>query len=204
MLSRAYSAGRRGLLAAVSCSALLLAACATAPPKSVAPVDWEQRLPALQAIARFDLEGRIAASNGKDGFSAGLRWQQTNDTAKLDLSAPLGFGAAHIEETAGDLKITTSQGVTLEHAAASQELAATLGFEPPLPSLRYWVLGASDPNFRSEESIDAQQRLSHLEQDGWQVEYTEYTLVGQQWLPRRLTVTRQSLHLKLVIDNWRL
>jgi outer membrane lipoprotein LolB len=204
MTSRAYTARRRGLLAAASCSALLLVGCATVAPQSPAPVSWEQRLPALQAITRFDLEGRLAASNGKDGFSAGLRWQQNNDTAKLDLSAPLGFGAAHIEQSPEGLRITSSQGVTLENAAASQELAATLGFEPPLPSLRYWVLGASDPNFASQESIDPQQRLSHLEQDGWQVEYTEYTQVGRQWLPRRLTVTRQSLRLKLVIDTWRL
>ena len=100
--------------------------------------------------------------------------------------------------------MTSSQGVTLEHAAASQELAASLGFEPPLSSLRFWVLGASDPNFPSEEAIDEQQRLSHLEQDGWHVDYAEYMLVGAQWLPKRLTVTRQSLRLKLVIDTWRL
>ena len=32
-----------------------------------------------------------------------------------------------------------------------------------------------------------QQRLAHLEQDGWQVDYADYVLVQQQWLPRRLT-----------------
>jgi outer membrane lipoprotein LolB len=94
--------------------------------------------------------------------------------------------------------------VTLEHAAASEELAATLGFEPPLRSLRYWVLGASDPDFASQETIDEQQRLAHLEQDGWQVDYAQYTQAAGQWLPQQLTVTRQSLRLKLVINAWRL
>jgi outer membrane lipoprotein LolB len=165
---------------------------------------WEQRLPALQAISAFELDGRVAASDGQQGFSAGLHWRQQNDTAAIDLTAPLGFGAAHIELSADNLSVTTSKGVTLTHAAASEELAATLGFEPPLRSLRYWVLGASDPEFAAQESIDDQQRLTHLEQDGWRVDCEDYALVGQQWLPRRLTVTRQALRLKLIVNSWRL
>ena len=209
MASRAY-AGRsllRAVLTLAACSGLLLLhGCATIKPQAPAPapLDWEQRLPALQAVTAFELDGRLAATNGVDGFSAGLRWRQDHDTATLDLSAPLGFGAAHIEQSADDLKVTSSRGVTLQQAAASEELAATLGFEPPLRSLRYWVLGASDPTFASQETIDDQQRLTHLEQDGWQIDYEQYTAVGGQWLPQRLTVTRQSLRLKLVVNSWRL
>jgi outer membrane lipoprotein LolB len=183
---------------------LLLAGCSTLKPRAPAAQVWEQRLPALQAITQFQLDGRLAATSGNEGFSAGVRWRQDHDTATLDLSAPLGFGAAHVEQGPGGLTVTSSRGVTLEGAAASEELATTLGFEPPLRSLRYWVLGASDPDFASQETIDDQQRLAHLEQDGWQVDYAQYTQVAGQWLPQQLTVTRQSLRLKLVVNAWRL
>ena len=208
MIESDYSgrAGRRGARGWVAVALLLCAGCASPPQRGTpaAAQPWEQRLPALQAISSFELDGRVAASDGRQGFSAGLHWRQQADGATLDLSAPLGFGAAHIQLGADGLTVTTSQGVTLTHDAASQQLAATLGFEPPLGSLRYWVLGASDPGFPAQESIDDQQRLTHLEQDGWHVECEDYALVGQQWLPRRLTVTRQALHLKLVIHTWRL
>jgi outer membrane biogenesis lipoprotein LolB len=36
------------------------------------------------------------------------------------------------------------------------------------------------------------------------VELADYAQVGAQWLPRRVTVTRQSLRLRLVVDTWRL
>lgn len=181
---------------------LLCAGCATVPRPSPPTLSWEQRLPALQAIGRFEISGRVAASDGREGFSAGLHWRQQADQATLDLSAPLGFGAAHIVDGPEGLTFTNAQGVMLTRDEASQQLAATLGFEPPLGSLRYWVLGASDPAFPAEESIDAQQRLAHLEQDGWHVDCDEYALVGEQWLPRRITVTRQGLRLKLVVDTW--
>jgi outer membrane lipoprotein LolB len=185
-------------------SLLLLAGCSTLKPRAPAAQTWEQRLPTLQAITQFQLNGRLAATSGNEGFSAGVRWRQDHDTATLDLSAPLGFGAAHVEQSPAGLTVTSSRGVTLEGAAASEELATTLGFEPPLGSLRYWVLGASDPDFASQETIDDQQRLAHLEQDGWQIDYAQYTQVAGQWLPQQLTVTRQSLRLKLVVNAWRL
>jgi outer membrane lipoprotein LolB len=202
--------GALGAAASAGLMALIISGCATAPQRSTsaappATVPWEQRLPALQAIGAFELSGRVAASDGKQGFSAGLHWRQQNDTATLDLTAPLGFGgAAHIEQSPAGLTVINSQGVTLTQAAASEQLAATLGFEPPFHSLRYWVLGASDPDFPAQESVDDQQRLTHLEQDGWHVDCGDYTLIGQQWLPRRLTVTRQVLHLKLIVNTWQL
>jgi len=182
----------------------LLSACATLPQPTAVPLQWAQRLPALQAIGHFELQGRLAASTGSEGFSAGLRWQQQDDRASIDLSAPLGFGAAHIEQSAAALQLTTSKGLTLDSSAASDELRATLGFEPPFGSLRFWILGASDPVTSAQESVDSQQRLARLEQGGWQVDYGEYVLVQQQWLPRRLSVTRGSLRLRVVVDAWHL
>jgi outer membrane lipoprotein LolB len=186
----------------------LLSACVSLPRPAAAPIPsplpWPQRLAALQAVTRFELQGRLGASTASEGFSAGLRWQQQDQHATIDLSAPLGFGAAHIELTGDALHLTTSKGLTLDGAAASDELAATLGFEPPLASLRFWILGASDPASDAQRSLDAQQRLARLQQGGWQVDYADYVLVQQQWLPRRLTVTRGSLRLRVVVDGWHL
>jgi outer membrane lipoprotein LolB len=182
----------------------LLSGCASLPTPANAPLSWAQRLAALQAITQFELAGRLAASNGSEGFSAGLRWHQQDQRATIDLSAPLGFGAAHIQQLGDTLQLTTSKGLTLDGTAASDELAATLGFEPPLASLRFWILGASDPGSDAQQSLDTQQRLARLRQGGWQVDYADYVLVQQQWLPRRLTVTRGSLRLRLVVNSWQL
>src|ERR1700691_5350620 len=88
-------------------------------PRPPAPsVPWVQLLAALQAIDHFELQGRLAAASASEGFSSGLRWQQQGDRASIDLWAPLGLGAAHIEQTAANLQLTTSSGQTLESAAA--------------------------------------------------------------------------------------
>ena len=199
-VARRRSARTLLVLALLACAACATTRTATAPGAQ----NWEQRLAALQAIGSFDLQGRVAASDGHQGFSAGLRWHQQGPSATLDLAAPMGFGAAHVEQSPDGLSLTTSQGVTLTGDAASRQFAATLGFEPPLGSLRYWVLGASDPTFPAQETVDDQQRLTHLEQDGWSIDCSDYAVADAQWLPRRVVVTRQSLHLTLIVHAWQL
>ena len=186
------------------CTALLLSGCATLPPQSHTIEPWAQRQVALQAIDRFEADGRVAASDGNAGFSAGLRWRQQAGTASVDLTAPLGVGAAHIEQTGSSLQLRTSQGDTYDGEEANGQLADTLGFVPPIHSLSYWLRGASDPRLPASESLDAQQRLAHLEQDGWHVDFPDYLRIGQIWLPQHLTVTRGALRLRVVINAWRL
>jgi outer membrane lipoprotein LolB len=188
---------------------LWLAGCATIghqvsePAPAVVPLP--QRLASLQAIRHFDMRGRIAVTNGSDGFTAGLRWQQNDDQASIDLTAPLGFGAAHIQQTDSILRVTTVKGVTLDSDAASEELRRTLGFDAPLKSLRYWVVGATDPGSQAQTAVDSQQRLTHLEQEGWGVDYGDYMLIDHRmWLPQSLTATRETLKVKVVIHDWQL
>ena len=77
-----------------------------------------------------------------------------------------------------------------------------MGFDPPLDSLRYWILGVPEPGHPAQESLNAQQRLATLQQDGWQIQYTDYMAVGAEWLPSKLTVQRQGVRLRVVVDGW--
>jgi outer membrane lipoprotein LolB len=181
---------------------LALSACATlAPPP---PVSWPERRSTLQSLPGFSLRGRVAVAAGDSGFSAGLRWSQHGAAATVDLTAPAGLGAARIEQSGKALVFTTSRGVRLENDAASAALQSELGFEPPLGSLRYWLLGAGDPALPAQETLDAEQRLARVLQDGWTVDYQDYRNTGGQWLPRRITLRRENVRVRLLVQDWRL
>ena len=197
---------RRGLLTTLILLTTLLAGCAARPPRVHEPAvqAWPERLRALQAIEHFQLAGRIAASNGSDAFSAGVHWRQQGDDAVIDLSGPLGLGAAHIVQSGSILSVTNAQGVAYHGPPAGEQLASTLGFDPPLASLRYWVLGVSDPSPVTARVLDAQQRLVRLQQQGWQIDYEQYSQVQDQWLPHRVSITQGRYRLKLVVNSWQL
>jgi len=154
---------RGALLLGVTASWFLAGCVSTAPHATLVPTaSWEQRLPALQAIASFQIDGKIAASDGKQGFSAGLRWRQLGDAATSICPRLLDSGQPYRARSRRPYG-HHGAGHHVQGGGASDQLSATLGFEPPLGSLRFWVLGASDPAFPAQESIDDQQRLAHLD-----------------------------------------
>ena len=189
---------------AVFASLIALAGgCATLPPPP-APQSWPERRVVLQGMDAFELRGRVAVAAGDTGFNASLRWAQDGAAARVDLAAPLGIGAAHIVQDDGQLVVTTSRGARLAGEEAGAEIERQFGFQPPFASLRYWLLGTADPARPAEERLDGEQRLAHLAQDGWSIDYAEYQTTAGQWLPRRLTLRRESVRVRLLVQQWRL
>ena len=192
------------MLAAIVAGALLLTACQTTPtrPSSVPTQGWDARRSELQQRDKFGLNGRVAVAAAGQGFNARLRWEQIGTQANLALDGPLGVGGVRVSSDGAQLSVQNSKGERLDSDAARNELTTRLGFEPPLQSLRYWILGAPDPAHPAEETLDADQRLISLRQYGWQVDYLKYVAVGNGWYPERLTLQRGDVRVKLIVDNW--
>jgi outer membrane lipoprotein LolB len=197
---------RAGLRLAALCVLALaaLAGCKTLPPAAPpsASEPWEVRRSALQSRDRFEMSGRIGVAAAQEGFNAKLRWEQQGKRSDLALDGPLGVGGVRITADGESLNVINARGEQLDSEAARHEIQARLGFEPPISSLRYWVLGVPDPARPAEESLDASSRLASLKQDGWQIDYTAYTDVQGQALPSRVTLTRENVRVRLVVDGW--
>lgn len=199
--------GRRfaaGTLLAGIVLALTLAGCQTIPVAPAPSVAWAVRRPALQSLNRFGLNGRVAVAVGTQGFNAGLRWSQAGAETHLALTGPLGAGGVEVTADGADLSVVTSSGKRLGAAEARAELQDKLGFQPPLASLRYWLLGVPDPGASAAVQLDSQQRLTQLTQEGWQIDYAAYMPVGAEWLPRLLTLHREGVRVRMVVDGWQL
>jgi outer membrane lipoprotein LolB len=186
--------------------ATALAGCSTLQPATAPPpsesAPWEVRRAALQARENFALTGRIAVATAQDGFNAKLRWQQQGKQSDLALDGPLGVGGVRITANGNSLKVLNAHGEQLDSEAAKREIESKLGFEPPIASLRYWVLGVPDPSSPADEMLDDSKRLTWLKQDGWQVEYGAYSSVQGQSLPSRVNITREGVRVRLFVEDW--
>src|SRR5450432_4257366 len=181
---------------------LALAGCHTLPPATQVSAPWDVRRPGLQALQHFAVKGRVAVATGTTGFNANLRWTQDVQNAHLTLEGPLGVGGVQVNSSGDALEVVNSHGEHIGNDQARAELRARLGFDVPLASLRYWILGVPAPNSQAEESLDqAQQRLDGLTQDGWHVAYAAYVEVHGQALPARLTLEHEAVRVRLVVDD---
>jgi outer membrane lipoprotein LolB len=200
MRSSASRGCAAGLLVLVA-----LDGCHTLPPAASVSAPWDVRRPALQAQQHFMVKGRVAVATGTTGFNANLRWTQDADSAHLTLEGPLGVGGVQVNSSGDTLEVVNAHGEHIGNELARAELRTRLGFDVPLASLRYWILGVPRPDSPAEESVDqAQQRLEGLTQDGWHVAYGAYADVHGQTLPARLTLEREAVRVRLVVDDWQL
>lgn len=203
MMARESALARRLLALLALVAASWLAGCRTLPPQAPPPSQpWETRRAELQQRDHFDLSGRIAVAAAQEGFNAKLRWKQQGERANVALDGPLGVGGVRINSSGSSLDVVTSRGERLDSTAARQEITARLGFDPPLQSLRFWVQGVPDPSSPADVVLDDSQRLASLRQDGWQIDYTMYSAVKGKWLPSRMTLRRDDVRVKLLVESW--
>ena len=181
-----------------------LAACRTTPAPVLVPSGpWAERKPVLQAQDHFAFRGRVAVAAAGNGFNANLRWTQSGERAHVSLEGPLGIGGVQISASGEDLEVVTANGEHISRDAAQNDLRARLGFDVPFASLRYWVRGVPDPADAAVETLDeAQQRLSGLVQQGWHIQYLAYMQATGEALPARMTLERESVRVRLLVDGW--
>ena len=198
-----FSAARRLRASWLILLLATLASCKTLSPASLPETaPWDLRKATLQSRDKFDLKGRIAVAANQEGFNAKLRWQQRGKQSQLALDGPLGVGGVRITSDGSTLKVQNARGEQLDSEAAKQAIQQNLGFEPPLASLRYWVLGVPDPSAPAEETLDESRRLATLKQAGWQIDYTAYANAAGQSLPSKATLTREGVRVRLFVDSW--
>lgn len=181
-------------------AALLLVACRVTPPKPAVLLAWPARMQQLQAVEQWALQGRAAGAVGDQGWQASLQWRQSAENADVRLAGPFGVGAIALQ--------LSPRGIELDPPAASTPdvlLRERLGFTPPFGQLRYWLLGVPSPALPFELVSNADGRAAQILQDGWNIEYAEYTRSGaDDVLPKRMVLRRDLVRVRIAVDRWTL
>ena len=77
-----------------------------------------------------------------------------------------------------------------------------LGWQLPVSNLLWWIRGLPAPDSRSRVELDGNGRLAHLQQDGWDVQYLDYSDENGFALPSRIKLAGRDLQITLVVKDW--
>lgn len=174
-------------------AALLLAGCAT----DKARID---RL--AEGAPAFALDGRIAVKYDGRHSSGGFHWQHAADSDDIIMLAPLGITIAHVRQDAHGALLETS-GKQYVAQDGDELMQRALGWHLPLRGMPYWVRAKPMPGEPANVTRDAQGQISQLQQDGWDIHYTAYAADTADSLPLRITMQREQLQIRLLIDEWK-
>ena len=117
-------------------------------------------------------------------------------------AGPLGRGAARLTGRPGQVSLEVANQGRYEAPSPEALLEEQLGWKLPVSHLTWWVRGLPAPDSKSRLTLDADSRLSNLEQDDWQIEYLSYAQQNGYWLPERIKLHGSNLDVTLVIKQW--
>lgn len=159
--------------------------------------------PAQPESAPFALNGRIAVKYNGARHSAGLHWTHTAQSDEILLLAPLGQTAARIYR---DTQNATLDDGDKHYQAGNAEtlMQQVLGWYLPLHGLHHWVLGLAETESPAQIERNGNGQITVLHQNGWEIRYLRHSATTQDSLPTRLQLSRGSLQMQLLIDEWEL
>jgi outer membrane lipoprotein LolB len=187
-----------------------LTACTsvTTQPAQFTPAQLNNAARAQQAqmrmISNWTIRGRIAVQMAQQGGSASVFWKQQGQNYAMEFFGPLGAGAVYLNGIPGQIDLTTSKGQHLQAATPEKLLQQALGWNLPITNLNYWIRGIPAPGFAGTQSFNNQGQLAQLQQDGWQINYLNNMTANNKVLPQYITLVRQGLVVKIIIDSWQL
>ncbi|PHS30979.1 MAG: outer membrane lipoprotein LolB [Methylophaga sp.] len=186
---------------------LTLTACSpiwqTRPAVSPEALAQARQIELLQ-LNNWKIQGRTVIRNKQEAWNVGLRWQQNNDEFQIQLLGPFAQGGVSIEGNDKSVIMTMDDGQKLQSTNPEALIAKTLGVQLPIDALRFWIRGLPYQQSKVElVEYDEKGRITHLIQQGWNVDFKRYVPFKQYSLPSKIFITRADRSLRLVITSWK-
>lgn len=163
---------------------------------------WQAHKQHIAQLDGWQISGKVGIRAPQDSGSGTLFWLQRQDYFDIRLSGPLGRGAARLTGHPGKVQLEVANQGRYEAESPEQLLQQRLRLNLPVSHLLWWIRGLPAPDSKSRLQLDAQSHLAQLAQDGWIVDYLNYSEQNGYWLPERLKLSGHDLQVTLVIKDW--
>lgn len=184
----------------------VIAGCASSPiskptETTASKNNHQQHLNSIATIQAFSLKGRIGVQTEGKGFSGSMQWQHDAAEDQIALYSPLGGQVASIKKDAESVTLTEGNGHTITAQDAEALTQMTLGWKLPLTGLADWSLGRPTSNPIDKIIWDDVGRITHLIQEGWDIEYSDYLAFEGKQLPNKIYLRSPKVNIKLIVEN---
>ena len=193
-------------LTATACALLLLAACAPVRIRGTSEQIAAQvaREQSLGTRTHWSLQAHFAVSDGRDGGSGSLAWQQAGDDYSMTLRAPITGKSARLQGGPDGVVLTGVRKQPIRGDDAQSLLSDEFGWYIPVAQLTWWVRGLRAPDSPADVRYGKDGLPSLLKQDGWEVQYLDWYSDRSPPLPRRVFADKPPYSVRVLIEQWQM
>ena len=146
------------------------------------------------------MTGKIAVSDGKDGGSGRIDWQQDGEVFRVEIRAPVSRRTWRLSGGPDGATLEGLDGGPRSGPDAEALLRDAVGWTVPFADLVAWARGAGGQGGADVE-FDEAGRPKLLRQRGWTVDYRDW-FEGEPALPRNVFAASGARRVRLVVERW--
>ncbi len=158
--------------------------------------------PAVAALDRWQVNGRLALSNGRDGGSGDLEWVHSPYSDELRFHSALGQGSWRLLIGTEGATLVQADGTSLQADSIEALIDQHLEWNIPVSLLLDWIRGIPDETVVQAIDLDLEGRIREMVQQDWSIAYGGYYQIDGLELPRKITVNRDGNRVRLLIRQW--
>lgn len=152
----------------------------------------------------FSLNGSIGLLQAEqNGWHGKLSWQQHQNDFSMQILGPFGDVQAELVSEAGVLKLKAPDGQYVSGNKLTQWQKHSFGTTVPFQALPYWLHGVPYPDMDEAKVKKTKDQIAQLQQGGWQVNYSDWAKIDGHDMPKRLTITKAKVRIKLVVNDYK-
>ena len=158
----------------------------------------------LVQLNRWQIKGRTVITQGREGWNAGIVWQEFDNSYQIKLQGPFAQGGVTLNGDKEKVILTMNDGKKISSTDPEKLLYDVLQVHLPIYALRDWIRGLphSSKDFESIE-YDEQGRITHLVQQGWEINYLRYIPFKGLSMPSKIFIKHTDQSLRLIITRWK-
>lgn len=175
---------------------LLFAACSHQQQLRTGDANWQP--PA--AGEAFRLSGKMSFSDGQEGGSGQVEWENSAELVAVTLKAPLSKRSWQLTEHKDHSTLRYDDG-SVDYASQTDPLLdAQMGWDVPWEALKMWVRGTHTATGTRQLTADDEILIEDL---GWKIVYSRFkTNADGQRHPGRIFARKEPYSIKLVVKQW--
>ena len=164
-----------------------------------------QQVSQLTAPESWRVLGKASVSDSETAQLFSYFWQYQPSYERLELNANNAGRIFAYERQGQKSKLSVAGREPVFDTEPNKVLQQQLGWQLPIPELRYWLVGVAYP----ESSIAAVEfnddgRLMSLRQSGWDVSYRAYYIKQSHDLPKSIQLRKGRFSVRIYASNWQL
>jgi len=164
---------------------------------------WQAHLDEIGRLTDWSVKGRVSVVTAEASWTATMHWHQADERYQMKLIAPFGQGTYRLEGNNETASIRTAKNTIHKADTLGDLLFDQLSPQVRPAVLGFWIKGIPDPETSANELLLTENALlSSMEQHGFRVSISRYQGIDDKSLPRKISISSDTIKLKMVLQNW--